>query len=134
MIVSRAKCVNWKVYVYSTRKSFLVILIPFVMFTVLIFGQIHCWKNVMFTVLSFGQLTNIFGILYLVILQGQIWSSFFGHLNNPLYKAFLLYENMKIICNIKKYKIPSEIFCGFSWVCRWQSNHWSKCWHGKTDY
>ena len=58
--------------IYSTQKSFSVILILNVTFTVLIFGQTHI--KVMFTVLIFGQ-THIvtftvfsFGHLYLVIL------------------------------------------------------------------
>ena len=37
----------------------------------------------MFTVLSFGQVTKVFGLLYSFMFTGLIWSSFFGHLNNP---------------------------------------------------
>ena len=57
-------------------------------FTVLIFGQIHCSKNVMFTVLSFGQVTKVFGLFYSVMFTDLIWSSFFGHLNNPPLKYY----------------------------------------------
>ena len=73
--------------VYSTCLSkilFLVILIQFVTFTVLIFGQIRCSKNVIFKVLSFVLVTKGFNLLYSVMFTGLIWSSFFGHLNNLL--------------------------------------------------
>ena len=56
----------------------------FLMFTVLIFGQIRCSKNVMFTVLSIGQVTKGYSLLYSFMFTGLIRSSFLGHLNNPL--------------------------------------------------
>ena len=75
-------------HINSTQKSFLVgfsflvILITFLKFTVLIFGQFVI-KNFMFTVFSFCQVTKVLSLS----LFGHVYRSdlviFFGHLNDP---------------------------------------------------
>ena len=82
----------------------------------------------MFTVLSFGQVTKVFSLLSSVIFTGLIWSSFFGHLNNPLYCIYtclsdlcalpscipwrlllLSYDPWILICKHKFSTIPSPL-------------------------
>ena len=50
---------NRSSYVYSAQKSFSVILILVVTFTVVIFSQIQSKKSVTFTVFSFGHLYSV---------------------------------------------------------------------------
>ena len=58
----------------------------------------------MFTVLSFGQVTKVFGLLYSVMFTGLIRSSFFGHLNNPLYEQDEIFNENNLALRMKKIK------------------------------
>ena len=62
------------------------------MFTVHIFGQIHCTKNSRLQSTRLGQITNNFGLLYLVMFTVQIRSFFFGQMNLPLLNAMIKVE------------------------------------------
>ena len=73
------------IYVYSTTKSFSVILLLVVTFTVVIFGQIQCKKNITFTVFSFGHIYSVIltslvwsGTFWACFLRGQVENCYFG--------------------------------------------------------